>query len=57
MMTPEKFASEMQRIKEEHGWDKEVCHGVMDDLLCKVLIEHGYSEGVKIFEETGKWYA
>ena len=28
----------------------------MDDLICKVLRQLGYGEGVEIFENTPTWY-
>lgn len=36
---------------------EEVCHCEMDDLMCQVLTELGYGDGVKVFDETPKWYA
>lgn len=59
-MTPEEFA---QRMKDtyEHFWvekeDEELVHGAMDDLMCNLLRQLGYSEGIDIFENTPKWYA
>lgn len=29
----------------------------MDDLMCLVLNDLGYTAGVEIFENTHKWYA
>lgn len=57
-MTPEEFAKAMKEIRDEevHG-DTESCHGRADDLLCSVLRELGYGEGVEHFEDMGKWYA
>lgn len=55
-MTPEQFADAMREIAKNSG-DTEMAHGDADDLLCKVLTQLGYGEGVKIFEEMDKWYA
>ena len=55
--TPEQFRDEMQKISEEIGEDEEMAHIQMDGVLCRVLAELGYSEGVAIFDEQGKWYA
>ena len=56
MMSPEEFAKKMQEIAEECGGDCEASHSTMDDLMCQVLRELGYDEGVEIFEDTEKWY-
>ena len=57
MTTPEQFRDEMQKIREEIGGDVEVAHACMDDVLCRVLMELGYRDGVAIFDEQDKWYA
>ena len=36
--------------------DEVPVHIEMDELLCKVLKSLGYGEGIKIFENTNKWY-
>ena len=59
-MTPEEFA---QRMKDayEHFWvekeDEELVHDVMDCIMCDLLRQLGYEEGIYIFENTPKWYA
>lgn len=52
------FATEMATIKErwDHD-DTEMCHIKMDELMCATLSRLGFYEGVKIFEDTKKWYA
>jgi len=55
--TPERFKEEMQKIKTEIGGDEEAAHAKMDRLMSRVLVELGYYDGVKIFEEQDKWYA
>lgn len=55
-MTPEKFKQRMAEFFKE-GYDKEGAHGNADDLMCKVLRELGYEEGVEIFETADKWYS
>ncbi len=55
-MTPAQFADEMMKIARQTG-DTEMSHCDADDLLCKVLAELGYADGVKIFTEMDKWYA
>lgn len=56
MLTPEEFAEEMAKYNIPGG-DREADHGHADDLLCKVLQQLGYGDGVKIFENMDKWYA
>lgn len=50
------FAVEMLRIKRQYESDPEAVHDKMDECMCKLLCELGYSEGVQIFEDTEKWY-
>lgn len=58
VMTPEEFAKEMKELSEEcsHG-DTELVHCRMDELMCKILTTLGYGDGIKVFDETKKWYA
>ena len=54
-MSPEEFAKEMAKIALSN--DTESAHSQADKLMCEALKELGYYEGIKIFEEMGKWYA
>lgn len=54
-MDKEEFAKRMAEIAK--NLDSEVGHGEADDLLCEVLRELGYGEGIDIFESMHKWYA
>lgn len=56
VITPEKFAKEMIQAKTAHGHDPEVCHCVMDEILCKTLCKLGYDHGVKAFNDSEKYY-
>ena len=56
-MTPEQFRDAMKEIDEKYGADTEGAHGQADDLMCKLLRELGYEEGVEVFEKMHKWYA
>ena len=60
-MTPEEFAKQMQEIKdsaeESDDVKTESDHIKQDALMCQVLTELGYNEGVNIFNDTEKWYA
>jgi hypothetical protein len=56
-MTPQEFATEMEKLSILANGDPEAAHGKADDLLCEVLESLGYSDGVQIFVEMDKWYA
>ena len=54
----ESFENEMRWIwLNYHDEDSEVCHKKMDELMCATLSRLGFHEGVRIFEDTKKWYA
>ena len=61
-MTPAAFEDAMRDIVKgsEYGDGKfspETFHINADELMCKVLTSLGYEAGVKIFENTEKWYS
>ena len=53
----ESFAEQMRVIRYNYQDDEEICHALMDDLMCETLRSLGYEKGIDIFEETPKWYA
>lgn len=55
-MTPMEFADKMSTIFGKR-YDEEAAHIDADDLLCEVLVDLGYAEGVKVFNDAHKWYA
>lgn len=55
MMKPEEFAEKMYQAAVRN--DVEVSHMIMDELMCEVLAELGYDEGIGIFERASKYYA
>ena len=64
--TPKRFAQEMGEIARMYdaGEDfagrfigEEEAHILADELMCKILSELGYGEGVDIFLKMPKWYA
>lgn len=58
-MTPEEFKQAMADAYHQHydnDADVEVVHYVMDDIMCNLLKDLGYGEGIDIFIETPKWY-
>lgn len=48
------FANEMRRIARIN--DELMGHIQADELMCELLRELGYGEGVEIFEQMDKWY-
>ena len=54
-MDQSEFLQAMLMIDE--SGDVEMAHMEADDLLCELLIELGYGEGVKVFDNMHKWYS
>ena len=55
IMSPQCFADAMQTIMTFE--DTECGHIHADDLMCYLLRQLGYSEGVDVFENADKWYS
>lgn len=55
-MTASEFAIEMQKIRERRDGDPERMHCEMDDLMIRVLRQHGYDAGCDVFMNSDKWY-
>lgn len=55
-MTPEQFKDKMLEIIKTNEDDPENAHPEADDLLCDLLKELGYGEGIKLYKEMEKWY-
>lgn len=64
--TPKIFARKMAMIAQMYDngedqarrfIDEEEAHRMADKLMCDILIELGYGEGVDIFKKIPKWYA
>ena len=53
-MTPSEFLERMMRCR---SGDQENDHLEMDRLMCDLLTDLGYEDGVSYFENTDKWYA
>ena len=47
----------MQKLSEDYANDPEELHIKADNLMCTVLSELGYGEGVDIFNRMEIWYA
>lgn len=59
-ITPEKFADQMREAYQLYyvgNDDAEDVHIAMDGIICNLLRQLGYGEGVDIFNSTPKWYA
>lgn len=56
-MTPEQFLEEMKEIFKANERDTEQDHSAADSLMCEVLTQLGYGDGVRVFEEADKWYS
>ena len=56
MITPKNFERLMKELFEKNKGYQEMAHKDMDALMCRVLKELGYRDGVKIFLRTEKWY-
>ena len=55
ILTPEEFKEQMAKLARIE--DQEGVHVLMDKLMCELLVNLGYEEGVEIFKATDKWYA
>lgn len=56
-MTPEEFKNKMQEIYDKSYGGGEDSHIAADMLLCEVLTQLGYKEGIDIFNSMEVWYA
>lgn len=56
-MNAEEFTQKMMDIESVHGGDIEAAHGRADEVMCDLLRELGYGDGVDIFERMDRWYA
>lgn len=54
--TPEEFFNIMKKIRNNGGYE-ESWHRDMDNLMCRVLIDLGYGDGIDVFYDTDKWYS
>ena len=53
----EELLERMNEVLKKYSDDWESVHSCFDDLFCEVLKQLGYTESVKLFEGTEKWYA
>ena len=58
MITPSEFKDKMLKLEEEFGSgkDEEEFHIEADKLICQIMREFGYGEGINIFERNPIWY-
>ena len=55
-MNPEEFKNEMIIIREVYDSPEEF-HIFADELMCELLRELGYGDGIDIFDNQEKWYS
>ena len=55
--TPEEFLNKMLELKAKRKSDPELLHEEANDLLCAMLRELGYGEGVDVYDSMEKWYS
>ena len=55
IMTPKQFAKRMKEIRDDG--DIEKAHWEADMLMCQLLQQLGYGDGVKLFTDMPKWYS
>lgn len=53
-MTPQEFKEKMLSLR---SGDEEMAHYQMDNMICVLLRELEYDDGVDVFEAQEKWYA
>ena len=56
-MSPAEFSEKMWRIKIRRDSTPEYDHIDADELMCELLENLGYREGVRYFKEMEKWYS
>ena len=56
-MKPDEFLHEMLLLKEKWNDDIEQFHIEADSLLCNMLVELGYVDGTRVFQNMPKWYS
>lgn len=56
LYTPQEFAQAMAELAEKERFVEDM-HEAMDDLMCEVLRELGYEEGIDIYEAQPKYYS
>ena len=60
-MTPDEFKLEMIHIygevPEDEHYNEEKAHILADKVLCQLLCELGYGDGIDVFKQASRWYA
>lgn len=56
-MTPESFTNAMKTIHDYFGDYSRIGHEAMDDLMCSVLSNLGFGDGIDVFYSTDKFYS
>ena len=59
-MTPEEFCEKMKEFAGDEftgDYDTECAHINADDLMCDILEQLGYKDGVEVFKNMPRWYS
>ena len=56
-MTPERFKLRMREVSTLADGERKMVHWLADDLLCEMLIQLGYGDGVVMFKSLVRRYA
>ena len=57
LMSDKELADKLKKIQEDYPTDQEVRHIEEDSFLTRLLLDLGYTELVKQYHTTCKWYA
>lgn len=57
VITPEEFELRMIELRDNQGTCAEARHSIGDDMMCEILKELGYANGVDVFINMERWYA
>ena len=55
-MTPQQFTEAMRSLLHRTSLEPEAAHLEADQLMCELLRQLGYGEGIDLFDGLQKWY-
>lgn len=55
LLTPKDFADKMRELDQNDN--VETKHILADNLIIKLLVQLGYQDGAKVFQDMAKWYS
>lgn len=56
-MTPEEFKKTIEELLRLYQGDSEASHVRTDEVMEGLLITLGYGEGVRLIQDSARWYA